>query len=263
MSNLVKVGDQLEGMISRNLTAIPKGVNHDRLRLNAIMYINQDEKVKAVALQQPARVAQILFNFIILGLDVFNKEAYIIPFGKELQVIRDYKGEAKLAKMYSVEPIKNITARVVYEGDKYSFDIDDNFKHEFDPFTSKKDKKMIGAYCTISYKNGDKMTEFINEDEINKIKAFSKSSSSQYSPWNTWEESMWKKSVIRKALKLVPLDFGAPELNKAYTETDNDVDFTKPIQEVEIIEQPDPFADIPEVEPAPAEPTGKTSLDDF
>lgn len=230
MSNQVQVQGEgrlssiLDKMVAKGISTFPKGVNAERLKINALMYIAQDKNVSEVAKNQPSKIAQIVYNFIALGLDMLNRECYIIPFKNELTILKDYKGEVKLARKYSVDPIREIFARVVYENDSYHFNELGQFVHTFDPFaTDRGDKK--GAYCTVIYENGVHQTEFVNADEIKKIRGFSKSSGSQYSPWNTWEDEMWKKTAIRKAMKNISLDFGSSEVLKVYQETDNDVDF--------------------------------------
>ena len=54
---------------------------------------------------------------------------------------------------------------------------------------------------------------------------------------------MWEKTVIRKAMKYVNLDFGGNEyVAKAYRESDKDVEFNKnEVVDVEVVEQKDVF----------------------
>lgn len=214
----------LDKMVAKGISTFPKGVNAERLKINALMYIAQDKNVSEVAKNQPAKIAQIVYNFIALGLDMLNRECYIIPFGENLTILKDYKGEVKLARKYSIDPIREIFARVVYENDSYHFNELGQFVHTFDPFaTDRGDKK--GAYCTVIYENGVHQTEFVNADEIKKIRSASKSSGKPASPWNNWEDEMWRKTAIKKAMKNISLDFGSGEILKAYQESDNDVDF--------------------------------------
>ncbi len=233
----------LEGTIKGGIKAIPHEINADRLKLNAIMCIDQNQNLRAEAVKQPVVIAQYVFNFVIQGLDMLNREAYIVPYKNKLTPVIDYKGLKKIAQKYSVKPIKIILSGVVRKNDKY---INKNgiFTHEFDPFMSDKERgEFIGAYCTIKYQDGEEQTAFVNADEVQKVRKSSPSSESSYSPWTTWEESMWEKTVIRKAMKYVNLDFGGNEyLAKAYRESDKDVEFNKnEVVDVEVIEQKDVF----------------------
>jgi recombination protein RecT len=238
MSNEVaKFKDLLSDMVAKSSKAFPQDVNSERLKINALMYINQDPNLSLLAKTQPLRIAQYVYNFIALGLDMLNRECYIIPYKNKLTVLKDYKGEVKLAKKYSVEKIREIYARVVYDKDEYYFE-GERFIHKFNPFLLDRGKR-IGAFCTVVYESGVQQTEFVNADEIAKVKAVSQSANSEYSPWVKWEDEMWKKTVIRKAMKNISLDFGASELQQAYLKSDNDVSFEPRKVEEEVIVQAD------------------------
>jgi len=181
---------------------------------------------------------------------MLNKECYIIPFKGDLTILKDYKGEVKLARKYSVDPIREIFSRVVYETDQYRFNEYGHFIHEFDPFSTTRGAKK-GAYCTVIYENGVHQTEFVNIEEIQKIRNFSKSSNSSYSPWNNWEDEMWRKTAVRKAMKNISLDFGNSETLKAYQESDNNVNFgssSPRFSSAEVVNQSDAFDDAIEAE---------------
>ncbi len=184
-------------------------------------------------------IAQYVYNFISLGLDMLNRECYIIPYKDKLTVLKDYKGEIKLAKMYSVNPIREIIARIVCQNDEYFFNENDHFIHKFDPFSTSRGEK-VGAFCTIIYENGVRQTEFVNPEEIKKIKAVSQSANSEYSPWKKWEDEMWKKTVIKKAMKNISLDFNSTEIQNAYLNSDNDVTFARKTEQ-EPVKQKDVF----------------------
>jgi recombination protein RecT len=240
MNEVTKFKDVLSDMVSRSAKAFPVDVNSERLKINALMYIAQNPDLNILAKSQPLKIAQYIYNFIALGLDMLNRECYIIPYKNQLTVLKDYKGEVKLAKKYSVEKIREIYARVVYERDEYYFE-DNKFVHKFDPFKTDRGNK-IGAFCTVIYENGVQQTEFVNINEINKVKAVSQSAKSEYSPWAKWEDEMWKKTVIRKAMKNISLDFTNSELQNAYIQSENDVSFEPRKQADEVIEQPDVFS---------------------
>ena len=239
---LEKFEINLTKMLEKGIKALPSDVNSDRLKLNAMMYIAQDEKLKDLAQRQPAKIAQIVYNFIALGLDMNNKECYIIPFGTVPTVILDYKGLEKLAKKYSVEPINLIYSRAVHEKDDYGFKDNGEFYHKFDPFASEEKRgKRIGSYCKVEYKSGSVDIEFVNLDEINRVKAVSKTASQKGSVWEKWEESMFRKTAVRKMTKHIPLDFGKyQEVEKAFKESDNDIDFERKNTDV-VLEQNDVF----------------------
>lgn len=229
-----KLKGVLNSMIKKSISVFPEGVNAELLKINALVHIERNPSLLEIAKIEPVRIAQIVYNFIALGLDMLNRECYIIPFinnkGRadqqvELTIIKDYKGEIKLARKYSVDPIREIFARVVYENDQYHFNELGHFVHIFDPFDVDRGAKK-GAYCTVVYKSGVQQTEFVNVEEINKIKSVSKSAGYPNSPWNRWEDEMWRKTAVRKAMKNISLDFGSTEAARSYGDTDTDVDFS-------------------------------------
>lgn len=254
-----KLKDVLDTLVERGQSNFPKGIHANRLKANALMYIAQDANLTEAARKTPSKVAQIVYNFIALGLDMLNRECYIIPFVKnrdrpnefvELTIIKDYKGEIKLARKYSVDPIREIFARVVYEKDKYHFNELGHFVHVFDPFDVDRGARK-GAYCTVVYENGVQQTEFVNVEEINKIKSVSKSASYPNSPWNQWEDEMWRKTAIRKAMKNISLDFGSSEIQEINRGLENDVDFdngTQASTHQQIKAQNDAFENVVESE---------------
>ena len=232
-------------LLDKGVEAIPSNINSDRLKMNALMAISQDEKLMAVAKNQPAVISQYVYNFIIQGLDMLNREAYIVPYGGKLTPVIDYRGEKKIAMQYSVKPIRHIASGVVYENDEYYFEEDtQHFKHKPNPFASKKERgDKIGAYCSIIYEDGTIQDVFVNREEIEQVRNVSPSSKSNYSPWNKWEESMWEKTVIRKAMnRYVNLDFRSPEQQLAYKDSSQDVQFNnqrkvdKPVEEVDVFD---------------------------
>ena len=224
---LAKFELSLDAMMQKGMGSIPKEINADRLKLNALMAISQDNNLSKHAQQQPAVIAQYVFNFVIQGLDMLNREAYIVPYNGKLTPVIDYKGQKKLAQQYSTKPIKIIKSGVVRENDTYKFDELGNFKHVYDPFSTERGE-LIGAFCTIIFEDEEQQSIFANKEEIEKVKNASPSSKSNFSPWVNWTESMWEKTVIRKAMKYINIDFGGnEELARAYRESDKDIEFTR------------------------------------
>ena len=238
---LANYENNLEALLQKGVDAIPTTINSERLKLNALMAIASDPKLMVEAQKQPAKIAQFVFNLTLRGIDLLAREAYIIPYNGKLQVVLDYKGEKKLAMQYSVKPIRQIIEGVVFEKDTLKWADDGSFRHEFEPFSLDRGKK-VGAYCTIIYKDGTRADTFVNTEEIQKVRDVSPSSNSASSPWNKWTESMWIKTAVKKALKGVFLDFENTKQQEAYIESNQDVVFdnqrqsVKEVEEVEIVE---------------------------
>ena len=240
---LARYENTLDVYMEKGKNAIPESVNADRLKMNALMAITEDSKLMQEAVNQPQKIAQFVYNAVLQGLDLLNREAYILNYGGKLQMVLDYKAEKKLALQYSVKPIKQILSGVVKENDEHSFNDEGHFLHKYSPFDSEKDRgAIIGAYCTIFYQDGTREDTFVNNEEIEKVKNVSPSSKSNYSPWVRWKESMIEKTVIKKAMKSVYLDFANTEQQKAYMDSNQDVVFDNERKsEQETVVQDDAF----------------------
>ena len=150
----------LEVFMQKGKGAIPDNVNADRLKMNALMAITEDKKLMQEAVRQPHVIAQFVYNAVLQGLDLLNREAYILNYGGKLQMVLDYKAEKKLALQYSVKPIKQILSNVVKANDNYFFNDNGHFVHKYEPFASDKERGGVkGAYCTIYYEDGTRTVE--------------------------------------------------------------------------------------------------------
>lgn len=165
----------------------------------------------------PATVGITLAKGAYLGLDFFNRECYAIPYGGKVTFQTDYKGEIKLCKKYSREPIKDIYAKLVRKGDFFEELIENgqqfvNFKPI--PFSS---EDVLGAFAIVLYKDGSMIYDTMSVDAIEKTRStYSKAKNSQ-----AWKEStgeMQKKTVLRRLCKLIDLDFDNIEQRKAFDE---------------------------------------------
>lgn len=236
----------LEKMVSRTREYLPTDVNTQLLQTNAMMYVNKDKKLAEHAQSNPMEVAQHLYNFVTLGLDVYRSDAYLLFYGGKLTPIIDYKGLIMLAIKYSVEDILKIDVDMVHEND-YINKKNGELTHEYNPFENRGDK--IGVLCSVHYANGSIKHTHMTKEEVMKVKAVSPSATSPYSPWVKWEESMWLKTVIRNAMKTIPLDFGKQDkkyqefAQRAYDNADKDIDFSTHdrVNLDNVVEQDDPF----------------------
>jgi recombination protein RecT len=103
--------------------------------------------------------------------------------------------------------VKNVDAGVIYSNDKFDFrrGSDPYFKHQA-ALANRGDK--IGAYAIAFLRDGGFQFEILGREEIEKIRSTSESYKNEdgrkYSPWETWEDEMWKKSVLKRLFKILP-----------------------------------------------------------
>ena len=137
-------------------------------------------------------------------------QAYILPYNntkmrrKEAQFILGYKGMVSLA--FRTPIVKDIACEMVYEKDQ--FDVTNGIiTHKVDPFLADRGEKK-GAYAIIRFTTGGQVSKVMSMEKILEIaKEYSKSYGTAFSSWNNDPDDwMPKKTVLRQAMKLVPMD---------------------------------------------------------
>lgn len=143
-------------------------------------------------------------------------EAYVLPYGDKAQFQLGYQG---LVTLFYRAGVKDITAEIVYEKDKFSFK-NGVIDHEPDVFADDRGAAK-GAYVIITTQTGGKISKVMSKKDIIEMgENFSKSyfqydyktkrktdKVGEYTPWNPKNDPelwMWKKTVLKQAAKLVP-----------------------------------------------------------
>ena len=196
--------------LTTHKAALPAGFNQERFALNTVTVISEmlkDKKKKTELCKLTFEsMAVCLCKAAYLGLDYFNGECYAIPYGGELNFQTDYKGEIKMCKRFSRNPIKDIFAKVVREDDFFTEEVDagiQNVIYRPQPFSN---KPMIGAFAIVVFKDGSMMYDTMSVEEIENVRnTYSKAKDSQ--AWKSSTGEMYKKTVLRRLCKLIDLDF--------------------------------------------------------
>ncbi len=229
---LMEVHEGLVNNLEKQFAALPDGFNKQRFIQNC-MTVLQDGQADFSKVDSKS-VVRTLVKGAFLGLDFFAGECYAIPYSGKCQFQTDYKGEIKLAKKYASNPILDIYAKLVKEGDEFIEEIRDgkqyvNFKPK--PFN---DGEIIGAFAVCLYKDGGMVYDTMSKADIEKTrKAFSKASNSK--AWMDSYGEMCKKTVLRRLCKMIDLNFDTPEQIQAF-EDGGDMDANKPIDIPEAVD---------------------------
>lgn len=218
---LQNIQSALIKQIAEKMGAMPEGFNKDRFVLNCITLIRdmlKDKKKRDNLNGIPAdSVALCMIKGAFLGLDFLSGECYAIPYGSEMNFQTDYKGEIKVCKKHSIQPIKDIFAKVVREGDMYDEGVDDgkqNLTFKPIPFNN---GKMIGAFAIVTFKDGSMLYESMSAEEIEGVREnYSKAKNSD--AWKNSSGEMYRKTVIRRLSKYIEKDFDKVEQLMAYDE---------------------------------------------
>ena len=215
------IQEALMKQIAEKMGAMPEGFNKDRFVLNCITLIRDmlKDKKKRDNLDgiSADSIALCMIKGAFLGLDFLSGECYAIPYGKEMNFQTDYKGEIKVCKKHSIQPIKDIFAKVVREGDLYDEGVDDGKqKLTFKPLPFN-NGKMIGAFAIVTFTDGSMLYESMSAEEIENVRQnYSKAKDSD--AWKKSSGEMYRKTVIRRLSKYIEKDFDKVEQLMAYDE---------------------------------------------
>ena len=185
--------------------ALPKDFNKARFVQNALALINDNPSLQKYSQSQ---LTAGLLKGAYLGLDFYSKECYLVPYGNQLNYQTDYRGAKKLAKKYSIRPIKDIYAKLVREGDSFEEKIvsgEQTFDFKPLPFN---DGKIIGAFAVCLYADGGMQYDTMSLADLENTRKASKASNSP--AWKNFTGEMYKKTVLHRLCKHIELDFENP-----------------------------------------------------
>ena len=191
--------------LNRVEKALPKDFNKERFVQNSLALLNDNPQLQKYNRQQ---IISGLLKGSYLGLDFFSKECYLVPYGNQLNYQTDYRGAKKLAKKYSIRPIKDIYAKLVREGDTFEEKIvegEQTFDFKPLPFN---DGKIIGAFAVCLYTDGGMQYDTMSLADLENTRKSSKASNSP--AWKNFTGEMYKKTVLHRLCKHIELDFENP-----------------------------------------------------
>lgn len=192
--------------------ALPKDFNKARFVQNCVALLNDNPQLQKYNRNQ---IISGLLKGSYLGLDFYSKECYLVPYGQQLNYQTDYRGAKKLAKKYSIRPIKDIYAKLIREGDEFEEMILNgepsfNFKPKF-----LNDGKIIGAFAVVLYQDGGLGYDVMPISELENTRKHSKASNSP--AWKDFTGEMYKKTVLHRLCKQIELDFENPTQRNLFT----------------------------------------------
>lgn len=210
MANEVAKKSDFEVGLSASLMsvkdALPAELNVARFVQNSVAFLNgNDALIEFSKKHGTAQIKQGIMKGAFLGLDAMNKECYLIPYGNQLNFMIDYRGNVKLAKKYSIRPIKDIYAKIVRKGDEFEETVvagepSLNFKPL--PFN---DGEIVGAFAVCLYKDGGMIYDTMSLAELENTRKSSKASNSP--AWKNFTSEMYKKTVLHRLCKHIELEF--------------------------------------------------------
>ena len=204
---VTQLNEYLEGKRQSLIKIAPPGTDVDRIIRVAMFEAVKNERLVQCS---PASVYMALAKACELDLvagGVLHR-ASLVPMwdkkskGYNAELWIEYTGLMDLVKRSG--EVAHFKAEVVYENDE--------FEHHFDLENGEvlKHKKchdnpgdLLLAYAVCFFKDGQRQVEVMRKDQINKIRKSSRSPES--GPWAQHTEEMWRKTVIRRICKYLPL----------------------------------------------------------
>ena len=178
--------------------AMPSGMTADRLARVALTECRKNPKILQCGIES---FASSVLTASQMGLEIGSAfgQSYLVPYGKECQLIIGYRGMIQLA--HRSGQIKNIHADVVYDGDFFDYEhgVEMVFKHR--PNKHQQKKIVTHAYAYAHLMNGGFEFVVLEKADVDKIKSSSKSQNI----WTAHYEEMAKKTALRRLFKMLPV----------------------------------------------------------
>lgn len=199
----------VRSMIEKNQEAIgkalPAHVPASSFVRAAVSLVNRTPKLSECTTQ--SLVGSLMTSAQLgLSLESFLGEAYLIPYKIKgtmtCQFQIGYKGLLKLAQQGSKAVIR--PPRIVHEKDDYVFEYGLHEKLTHTPTREANPGPMVAVYCVITPENSDvPFFVWMWKSEVDAIRKRSRASGD--GPWVTDYDAMARKTVLKQALKWVPL----------------------------------------------------------
>ena len=209
--------------------ALPKDFSKPRFVQNAMTMI-QDKPELIQNEKTRNQVLPVLMRGAVLGLDYTSKEWYPVSYGSKLEFQMSYRGAEKLARKYSIKPIKSIVCDIVRDGDDFQMEIKDNdVKVNFKPKPFNR-AETVGAFCFVTFEDGSALCETMNIDELESTRKMSKMGNG--GAWKSTPWEMQKKCVIKRLMKRIEVDFENPQQGVYFN--DDEAIATEPEEIIEV-----------------------------
>lgn len=202
----VEMRNELQRYEPQFARALPPHVPPQRfLRIAETAILNNPRLLNADKRQLLAELVKCAQD----GLVPDGREAAIVPTGAGVSYRPMVAGLLKLAR--NSGEIASIHAEPVYRGEKFSVVLGDDPRIEHErAFDAADNGEWIAVYSVATLKSGEKQRAVMTKAQVLKIRDRSdgyrafKSGRIKENPWNSDEEAMALKTVIRRLCKMLP-----------------------------------------------------------
>lgn len=167
--------------------------------MSKILTSDQADKLLACTAESKK---QALTEYIVQGLDASKTQAYFIPYGNKMVMMRSYFGDVAVAKRTGL--VKDVYAVVIYDGDEIEIGFDEYGRKTLISHKTKfenQDNDIVGAYAVIVGINGYKAYDFMTRKELEASWKMSKMPTGKLH--TDYKQEAAKRTVIRRAVKMI------------------------------------------------------------
>ena len=198
--------DNLLSALPKIENALPKALKGEAERLVQISIVAFATAKNRVALEKcdPVTYVQAFMDAAAAGFALDNKNAYAIPYGRDVTCQFDYKAIVTCARRTGA--ILDAHAQEVCKNDKFEW-WDENGKrsYRFQMAEDEDDRGPLRGAFAVANLPGDLFRfEYMPIKELLKIRQASKSPESP--AWKNWEHRMYCKAPLKRTLQGLEMD---------------------------------------------------------
>jgi phage RecT family recombinase len=130
-------------------------------------------------------------------------EGYIVKYKNTAQFEAGYRGLMKLARRSG--QIDTMDSQVVYTADTFQVDLGTEPRILHHPTITGDRGNFLGAYAWARLTNGELIIEWMTMADLERVRKSSRNSSGEHSPWVNHPGEMYRKTVIKRLMKRLPL----------------------------------------------------------
>lgn len=194
--------ERFKGEIAR---ALPKHLDGDRMARIALTSFRSNPKL---AKCEPRSVFASIIIASQLGLEPgVMGQCYLIPYKDECQLQIGYQGLIELVRRSG--KVTRVEAHVVHSNDEFDYSVGLTTTLTHKPVLDGDPGEPRLAYAVAEFNGGGFHVEVMTRAQIHAIRDRSQNviSARKYgkkTPWDTDEEEMWRKTLIRRICKFLP-----------------------------------------------------------
>jgi recombination protein RecT len=202
------LGEYIGGYQKQLTTVLPSHMDSNRLLRICYNTVRRTPKLLDCTFES---IVGALLESAYLGLEPsVGGQCWLVPFAKEAVLVAGYRGLVQLA--LRSDQVQMLYANAVYSKDYFEHkDYPRVLEHSrFKPTEEDSDPgELIGAYSIVSMHAGGEFWIWMDASQIMAIKKRSPGAKKENSPWNSSDiyvrAEMWKKTVLRRHCKVLPM----------------------------------------------------------